>query len=43
MDPLAVDQPGGYQPIDLDLPTLVVNTSDGYRPGFDEIVAFAGG
>ncbi|MDE2897838.1 MAG: AAA family ATPase [Chloroflexota bacterium] len=43
MGRLAVDQPGGYQPIDLDLPTLVVNTSDGYRPGFDEIVAFAGG
>lgn len=30
-----------YQPIRLKLPTLVVDTSDGYRPAFDEIVAFA--
>lgn len=43
MDPQAVDQPGAYQPIRLDLPTLVVDTSDGYRPEFDEIVSFASG
>jgi hypothetical protein len=23
------------------LPTLTVNTSDGYRPGLDDIIAFA--
>lgn len=32
-----------YQPIDLAGPMLVVDTSDGYRPAFDEIVAFAQG
>ena len=30
-----------YQPIRMKLPVLVVDTSDGYRPAFDEIVAFA--
>ena len=35
--------PGGYQPIRLNLPTLVVDTSAGYRPDFGEIVAFATG
>ena len=35
------DAPGSYQPIRLKLPVLVVDTSDGYRPAFDEIVAFA--
>lgn len=43
MDPRAVDPPDEYQPIGMDLPTLIVDTSDGYRPGFDEIVAFATG
>lgn len=43
MDAPSVDPPGGYQPIRLDLPTLVVDTSDGYSPEFDEIVTFAGG
>ena len=28
------------QPLDLDLPTIIVYTDDGYRPGVDEIVAF---
>ncbi|MDE2903914.1 MAG: AAA family ATPase [Chloroflexota bacterium] len=32
-----------YQPIHLEWPTLVVDTSDGYRPAFDEIVAFVQG
>ena len=32
-----------YQPIHLEMPTLVVDTSDGYRPAFDEIVAFVQG
>lgn len=35
--------PPRYQPIRLKLPTLVVDTSDGYRPEFDEIVSFASG
>ncbi|MCY3959257.1 MAG: AAA family ATPase [Chloroflexi bacterium] len=43
MDPRTIDPPGPYQPIGLALPTLVVDTSDGYRPDFDEIVAFASG
>lgn len=32
-----------YQPIHLEFPTLDVDTSDGYRPAFDEIVAFVQG
>jgi predicted kinase len=32
---------GGYEPPHLDVPTLTVDTSDGYRPVFEEIVAFA--
>ncbi|RYG25126.1 ATP-binding protein [bacterium] len=32
-----------YDPPGFDLPTLIVDTSDGYRPGFEEIVAFANG
>lgn len=31
----------GFQPIRLDVPAIEVDTSDGYRPGLDEIVAFA--
>lgn len=38
----AVDSPR-YEPIRLDLPTLIVDTSDGYRPELDEIVSFASG
>jgi predicted kinase len=34
---------GEYDPPRLDVPTLLVDTSDGYRPDFDEIVAFARG
>lgn len=30
-----------YEPPRLAVPTLVVDTSDGYLPGFDQIVAFA--
>jgi hypothetical protein len=39
--------PGQYDwsryesPLDIDVPTMRVDTTDGYRPGFDEIVAFA--
>lgn len=29
-----------YQPIRLDFPALVVDTGDGYRPAFDQIVSF---
>ncbi|WP_377267014.1 AAA family ATPase [Peterkaempfera sp. SMS 1(5)a] len=31
-----------FAPISLDVPTLVVDTSDGYRPGMSDIAAFAG-
>lgn len=34
---------GEYVPPNLDVPTLVVDTTDSYRPGFDLIVAFAHG
>ncbi|RIV34388.1 AAA family ATPase [Micromonospora radicis] len=30
----------GFQPVRLGVPEIEVNTSDGYRPGLDEIVAF---
>ena len=33
----------GYEPPRLDVPTLRVDTSDGYRPGLDAIVGFANG
>jgi len=33
--------PPPYDPPRLDVPTLTVDTSDGYRPVIDEIVAFA--
>lgn len=32
----------GFAPLDLDVPTLSVDTSDGYRPSLAEIVEFAG-
>jgi predicted kinase len=32
-----------YDPPRLDVPTLTIDTSDGYRPAFEEIVAFARG
>ena len=32
-----------HGPLDLEVPVLVVDTSDGYRPSFDELLAFAGG
>jgi len=31
---------GQYEPPKLDLPTLMVDTSDGYQPAIDEILAF---
>lgn len=31
----------GYHPPDMDLPTITVDTTNGYNPGLDEIVAFA--
>jgi predicted kinase len=34
---------GVYDPPRLDVPTLTVDTSDGYRPAFDAIVSFARG
>ncbi|WP_031009478.1 AAA family ATPase [Streptomyces sp. NRRL F-5727] len=33
--------PDGFVGISLDLPTLLVDTSDGYIPGIKEIIAFA--
>ncbi|MFG2059810.1 AAA family ATPase [Micromonospora sp. NPDC048871] len=30
----------GFQPVRLEVPRIEVDTSDGYRPGLDEIVAF---
>jgi len=35
--------PESYDPPRLDVPTLRVDTSDGYRPAFDAIVEFARG
>jgi hypothetical protein len=32
---------GVFDPLRLDVPSLTVNTSDGYRPAFESIVAFA--
>ena len=32
---------GTYQPPQMDLPTLMVDTTDGYHPPLDQIVAFA--
>lgn len=32
---------GNYDPPHLDVPTLTVNTADGYLPAFETIVAFA--
>jgi predicted kinase len=32
-----------FDPITLDAPTLFVDTTDGYRPGLDDIVAFSDG
>lgn len=29
--------------VDMDVPSLEVDTADGYRPGLDQIVAFVGG
>jgi predicted kinase len=29
------------EPLDLDVPTLRIDTTDGYRPSFEEIIAFA--
>ena len=31
---------GGYDPPDLPVPTLTVDTSDGYHPAFEDIVSF---
>lgn len=33
----------GFVPISLDVPTLTVDTTDGYRPGLAEIAAFVDG
>ncbi|MGW8885952.1 hypothetical protein [Streptomyces sp. NPDC055749] len=32
-----------FKPISLDMPTLTVNTSNGYRPSLDDIKAFLRG
>ena len=34
---------GSYDPPHFNVPTLVVDTTDGYRPGFESIVSFARG
>ncbi len=31
---------GNYEPPDMDLPTLIVDTTDGYTPTLDQIVSF---
>jgi len=33
---------GRFEPLDLDVPTLVVATDDGYEPGLDQILEFLG-
>jgi predicted kinase len=39
---LVADIDGGlFEPVALDIPTLVVRTDDGYDPGLDAILAFA--
>lgn len=35
--------PSLYAPLDIGVPTLLVDTTDGYRPGLDEILAWATG
>ena len=39
-NPIGIDD---WVPIDSPAPTLIVDTTDGYSPGLDEIVAFAAG
>jgi hypothetical protein len=29
-----------FDPLDLDMPRIVVDTTDGYRPGLDEVARF---
>jgi hypothetical protein len=36
----SLDRPQAFTRISLDVPSLEVDTSDGYRPGLDQIVAF---
>lgn len=33
---------GRFEPLELGLPTMVVDTRDGYRPPYGEVLAFAG-
>jgi predicted kinase len=33
---------GTFEPLDLGVPTLRVDTTDGYRPGIEEVLAFVG-
>jgi len=39
--PERTDVTAGYDPPRLDVPTLLVDTSDGYQPAFESIVEFA--
>ena len=39
-NPAAYDWSRYDTPLDLDVPTLRIDTSDGYRPGLEEVVAF---
>lgn len=32
-----------YDPLDLDVPALTVDTTDGYRPGYETVLSFASG
>jgi NTP pyrophosphatase (non-canonical NTP hydrolase) len=44
VSPADLGQSGGwsrYTPLDLGVPTLVVDTTDGYAPPYEQIVAFA--
>jgi predicted kinase len=39
-DPVALPARGTFARVSMDVPTLEVDTADGYRPGLDQIVAF---
>jgi hypothetical protein len=40
---LVVVSGAAFDRVRIDAPSIEVDTSDGYRPGLEEIVAFAGG
>ena len=38
-----LERRAAFDRVRVDAPSIEVDTSDGYRPGLEEIVAFAGG